>query len=79
MLEQCVKQRLEELGLGGASLTVSGSSVTVVFKTNPQSADAQGDAVINAICGCGAGTYSVTGEDDSMPNTILYEGSGGCG
>jgi len=79
MLEQCVKQRLEEMGLGSASLTVDGTSVTIVFKTNPQDADSQGDAIINAVCECGAGTYSVTGEDDSMPNVILYQGQGSCG
>lgn len=79
MLEQCVKQRLEEMGLGSASLTVNGSSVTIVFKTTPQNADAQGDAIINALCECGAGTYSVTGEDESTLNVVLYQAQGGCG
>jgi len=65
-LEHCVKQVLEGLGEGDASLTVVGSSVTLLFKTNPQSADSTGDAIINGVCGCGAGTYSVTGEDDSI-------------
>ncbi len=82
MLENCVKQQLDQMGLGAATVTVSGSSVTVVFKTNPQSASSTGDEIISRICGCGAGSYSVTGEDELMPGggsqPPLYSSQGNC-
>ncbi len=82
---QCIMQKLEEIGQGSAIVTIDGSSVTVVFKTKPETATSTGDAIVSRVCECGAGTYSVTGEDEGTTTgegpvgPPLYSNQGSCG